>query len=103
MKSILITSAAALMVAGAAHSAEVRVVQQPWSDVRVVAGDFAIAPTAPMTGAFQTDVEGVLTADLLDVDVPGATTIAGEIPPDFNPDTIIYIWTDETGTRFTLD
>lgn len=85
MKSFLITSAAALLVAGAATAGDIQVLQEPGSNVRVIHVD-----TMPMTFT-DTGDQGLLTADIVtdsDFGIPG-----------FDADTVIYIWEDESGVR----
>lgn len=88
MKSVMFTSVAALLIAGAAHAAEIQVVERPGSDVDVVFTDLGvIAPTAPLTGSFDSDFEGMMSADV----------VTGDLPPGFEADALIYIWEDENG------
>lgn len=91
MKTVLLTSAAALLMAGAANAAEVRVVQEPGSMVNVTVADYgALTPSAPLTGSFDGDLQGMSSADFV--------SPTGTLPPGFNPDTFIYIWADENRT-----
>lgn len=88
MKSILLTSAAALLMTGAANAAEVRVVQKPGSNTHVAVTDYGtLTPSAPLTGAFDSDLQGMISADVI--------SPTGALPPGFDPETIIYIWDTE--------
>lgn len=85
MKTLLITSAAALLVAGTATAGDIQVLQEPGSNVRVVHVE-----SMPMTFT-DTGDEGLLTADIVRDDDFGI--------PGFDADTVIYVWSDETGVR----
>ena len=92
MKTLMITAAASLLFAGAATAAEVQVIEKPGSNVRVIVTEL----TAPATVGL--DGTGMLSADevgMLGMDAP----VFADVPADFNPDVILNIWTDETGTR----
>ena len=92
MKTLMITAAAGLLFAGAATAAEVQVIEKPGSNVRVIVTEL----TAPAT--YGVDGSGMMSADevgMLGMDTP----VFADVPPGFNPDVILNIWTDENGTR----
>lgn len=88
MKTFLITSAAALLVAGTATAGEIAVESDVGSKVRVIhVENYTMTPTAGPGD------EGLLTADVVVNDDFGI--------PGFEADSVIYIWADERGVRIT--
>lgn len=89
MKTVLITTAAALLAAGPALAGEVQVIHDPTSTARITVIEVPYESLVGHGAAYVGDDRGILTQDVVD-----GTAVA---IPGFDPDVVINIWTDDTG------
>jgi uncharacterized protein (DUF2141 family) len=102
MKTIMMASVVALLVAGTAFADEVRVVKDP--DANITVHHFQFVPGmmpgfAGVDADLDGDFEGTLTSD--EVGMPPEAygiNVESDLPPGFEPDALIYIWNDENRT-----